>query len=56
MKAAGLSKVAVIFVDFDDATSKAYNLAGNKLQEEAEWDFDSLADVLEELDTREPLI
>ena len=50
-KAAGLSQVAVIFVDFDDVTAKAYNLADNKLHDETEWDFDSLADVLGELDT-----
>lgn len=50
-KAAGLLEVAVVFVDFDDDTAMAYNIADNKLKEESEWDFDALADLFEHLDT-----
>ena len=50
-KAAGLTEVAAVFVEFDDETAKAYNLADNRLRDESEWDFDALADILEELDT-----
>src|SRR5690554_729746 len=48
--AAGLSEVPVIFLNFDDATAKAYNIADNKLAELAEWDFAPLADLLLKLD------
>lgn len=49
-EAAGLDKVPVVFLDLDDVTAKAYNIADNRLQDEAEWDFGSLADLLAELD------
>jgi len=32
-------------------TAKAYNVADNRLQDESEWDFTPLADILAELDT-----
>lgn len=47
---AGMDKVPVIFLDLDDVTAKAYNIADNRLQDEAEWDFGPLADLLAELD------
>ena len=47
---AGLDKVPVIFLDFDDTTARAYNIADNRLNEESEWDFTPLADMLQELD------
>lgn len=47
---AGMDKVPVIFLDLDDVTAKAYNIADNRLQDEAEWDFGQLADLLAELD------
>lgn len=50
-KAAGLSEVPVVWLDMDDVTAKAYNIADNRLQDEAEWDFTPLADLLTELDT-----
>jgi DNA modification methylase len=50
-QAAGLSEVPVVWLDMDDVTAKAYNIADNRLQDEAEWDFTPLADLLTELDT-----
>jgi hypothetical protein len=50
-KAAGLTEVPVVWLDMDDVTAKAYNIADNRLQDEAEWDFTPLADLLTELDT-----
>jgi len=34
-KAAGLETVPVIWLDFDDKTAKAYNIADNRLNQEA---------------------
>ena len=34
-RAAGLTEVAAVFVEFDDETAKAYNLADNRLQDES---------------------
>jgi len=50
-KAAGLTEVPVVWLDMDAVTAKAYNIADNRLQDEAEWDFTPLADLLTELDT-----
>lgn len=50
-KAAGLTEVPVVWLDMDDVTAKAYSIADNRLQDEAEWDFAPLADLLAELDT-----
>jgi DNA modification methylase len=50
-QAAGLSEVPVVWLDMDDVTAKAYNIADNRLQDESEWDFTPLADMLTELDT-----
>lgn len=41
----------VVWLDMDDVTARAYNIADNRLQDEAEWDFTPLADLLTELDT-----
>lgn len=49
-KAAGLEKVPVIWLDFDDKTAKAYNIADNRLSQEAEWDMDQLALLIQELE------
>jgi DNA modification methylase len=49
--AAGLSEVPVIWLEFDDETAKAYNLADNRLNQESEWEFQALADLLSELDS-----
>lgn len=47
---AGLENVPVIYLDFDDAKAKAYTIADNRLQEETEWDFSKLADLILDLD------
>jgi len=49
--AAGLSEVPVIWLDFDDEMAKAYNLADNRLNQESDWEFQALADLLLELDS-----
>lgn len=49
-KAAGLKELPVVWLDMDDMTAKAYNIADNRLQDEAEWDFEPLTDLLAELD------
>ncbi|MFY9134191.1 MAG: ParB/Srx family N-terminal domain-containing protein, partial [Bacillota bacterium] len=50
-QAAGLTEVPVVWLDMDDVTAKAYSIADNRLQDEAEWDFEPLTDLLTELDT-----
>src|SRR5690606_24216355 len=49
-KAAGLVEVPVVWLDVDDVTARAYNIADNRTAEEAEWEFGALADLLSELD------
>lgn len=49
-QAAGLAEVPVVWLDVDDVTAKAYNIADNRIAEESEWDFGPLADLLAELD------
>lgn len=51
-KAAGLTEVPVVWLDMDDVTAKAYNVADNRLQDEAEWDDEALASLLEELEAQ----
>lgn len=48
--AAGLSQVPVIWLDFDDEKAKAYNIADNRLNQESEWDYEALADLLQDLE------
>jgi DNA modification methylase len=48
-KTAGLEKVPVIFLDFDETLAKAYNLADNRLQDETSWDDELLDELLAEL-------
>lgn len=50
-KEAGLKKVPVIFLDFDDVTAKAYNIADNRLAELTEWDYPKLKDLITDIDT-----
>ena len=50
-KEAGLKKVPVIFLDFDDVTAKAYNITDNRLAELTEWDYPKLKDLITEIDT-----
>jgi len=48
-KTAGLEKVPVIFLDLNETEAKAFNLADNRLQDEASWDDELLEDILAEL-------
>lgn len=48
-QAAGLAAVPVVFLDFDDGTARAYNIADNRLAEESDWDAPALAELLREL-------
>lgn len=47
---AGVDHVPVVWVDMDDDTAKAYNIADNRLAEEAEWDLPLLDDLIAELE------
>ena len=49
-KMAGLKKVPVIYLDFDEARAKGYAVADNRLQDETEWDVTLLQDLLVDLD------
>src|SRR5690554_8098397 len=44
-KAAGLSEVAAVFVELDDETAKAYNLAVDRLRVYSVWDCDVSRDI-----------
>jgi hypothetical protein len=47
---AGLKEVPVIYVDMDEEQASAFAIADNKSAQYAEWDFELLKDVFEELD------
>ncbi len=51
MKELGIDTVWVHFVDLPDDKAKALGIALNKTASLAEWDFQSLADVLTEIDS-----
>ena len=48
--AAGVSEVPVVLLDFDDEQAKAYNLADNRLNQESEWEYGALSQLLQELE------
>lgn len=48
-KAAGLDRVPVVYLDMDDETAKAYNIADNRTAEEAEWEPALLSELMSEL-------
>lgn len=50
-KAEGLKTVPVIWLDMTDTEAKAYNIADNRLQDEAAWENGLLAGLITELDT-----
>ena len=50
-KAEGLKTVPVIWLDMTDTEAKAYNIADNRLQDEAVWENDLLAGLITELET-----
>ena len=48
-KEAGLDHVPVVYLDMDDETAKAYNIADNRTAEEAEWEPALLSELMSEL-------
>ncbi|MAH46903.1 DNA methylase N-4 [Candidatus Pacearchaeota archaeon] len=50
-KELGWDRIAVVWVDDDDETAKAYAIMDNQSGETSEWDLPNLKDILEELDT-----
>ena len=50
---AGLKEVPCIILPLKGNKAKAYMIADNRLQEETDWDFSKLADLLTNLDTGE---
>lgn len=50
---AGISEVPVIYLPLEGAKADAYLIADNKLQDETDWDYEKLKDLLKELDTGE---
>jgi len=52
-KKAGLEEVPVIYLPLEGAKAEAYLIADNRLQDETDWDYEKLEDLLQELDTGE---
>jgi len=52
-KRAGLKEVPVIVLPLSGAKADAYMIADNRLQDETDWDYEKLKDLLQELDTGE---
>ena len=50
---AGISEVPVIYLPLEGARAEAYLIADNRLQDETDWDYEKLKDLLQELDTGE---
>ena len=50
---AGISEVPVIYLPLEGAKAEAYLIADNRLQDETDWDYEKLKDLLQELDTGE---
>ncbi len=50
---AGIQEVPVIYLPLEGAKAEAYLIADNRLQEETDWDYEKLKDLLRELDTGE---
>lgn len=48
---AGLQKLPVILLPFDEAKARAYNITDNRTAELSDWDFPKLKNLLEDLDT-----
>jgi len=46
----GIKKVPVIYLDFDDVTTKAYAIADNRLAELTEWDYPLLKNLVVDID------
>jgi len=52
-QALGWEKIAVVWVDDDEETAKAFSIADNRIGQLGEWDLESLVSVLDELDPNE---
>ena len=52
-KMAGLARVPVVYLDMDDTTAKAYNVADNRTAQEAEWDNEKLGALFGDLKSAE---
>ena len=50
---AGISEVPVIYLPLEGAKAEAYLIADNRLQDETDWDYEKLKDLLQDLDTGE---
>ena len=50
---AGISEVPVIYLPLEGARAEAYLIADNRLQDETDWDYEKLKDLLQDLDTGE---
>lgn len=46
----GWDKIAVVWVDDDEATATAYSVADNRIGQLGEWDVENLVDALSEID------
>ncbi|HHU83390.1 MAG TPA: site-specific DNA-methyltransferase, partial [Firmicutes bacterium] len=50
---AGIEEVPVIYLPLEGAKADAYLIADNRLQDETDWDYEKLEDLLQELDAGE---
>jgi len=50
---AGIEEVPVIYLPLEGAKAEAYLIADNRLQDETDWDYEKLKDLLQDLDTGE---
>ena len=50
---AGIEEVPVIYLPLEGEKAEAYLIADNRLQDETDWDYEKLKDLLQELDTGE---
>jgi len=50
---AGIEEVPVIYLPLEGEKAEAYLIADNRLQDETDWDYEKLIDLLQELDTGE---
>jgi len=50
---AGIEEVPVICLPLEGAKAEAYMIADNRLQDETDWDYEKLKDLLQELDAGE---
>ena len=49
---AGIEEVPVIYLPLEGAKAEAYMIADNRLQEETSWDYEMLANILNDIDAK----